>query len=323
MTDSKSNLPAALGAPHRTIEVANARERFAVELFDNLWTRYHERVSYVRQYEQVVVNAKGNFVNDHIAFRTIAGQNPLTGISGISRVFEALGYLPAGNYSFTDKSLGSIHYQHSNPKFPKLFITELKTWELPADARAILERTTRSHRPMLPAEKLAALWNIDKQSEKFRRELLDDAIATFSNLPWDVPQKADVVAINKVSQFAAWVMVHGYDVNHFTAFVNSHGVASLDDIDKTVAAMKQAGVPMKAEIEGVRGSKLRQTATEAVTIDVAVRDGAQLAKMPWTYAYFEIAERNNIKDPETGVSTRFEGFLGPQATQLFEMTRVK
>jgi len=41
----------------------------------------------------------------------------------------------------------------------------------------------------------------------------------------------------------------------------------------------------------------------------------------WSYAYFEIAERGFLQDPRTGESHRFEGFLGPQATQLFDMTR--
>jgi hypothetical protein len=80
---------------------------------------------------------------------------------------------------------------------------------------------------------------------------------------------------------------------------------------------------MKSEIEGAPGSKLRQTATEAVMIDVPIRQGAKKTKMPWTYAYFELAERGDVPDAETGQRRRFEGFLGPQATQLFEMTKVK
>jgi hypothetical protein len=118
------------------------------------------------------------------------------------------------------------------------------------------------------------------------------------------------------------VLVHGYNVNHFTCSINSHQVESLDDIEKTIAALQKAGVPMKAEIEGERGSKLRQSATEAAMIDVVISEGDQVATMPWTYAYFELAERGEIVNPATGRRERFEGFLGPQATQLFEMTRV-
>ena len=152
--------------------------------------------------------------------------------------------------------------------------------------------------------------------------LLDAVLAEFHELPWQPPDKETVLALNEESQYAAWVSVHGYNVNHFTSLVNSHGVQSLDDIEKTIAALTQAGVPMKAAIEGERGSKLRQSATEAVVIDVAVSEKGQSTSMPWTYAYMELAERGNIIDPETGQSSRFEGFLGPQATHLFEMTQL-
>jgi hypothetical protein len=67
---------------------------------------------------------------------------------------------------------------------------------------------------------------------------------------------------------------------------------------------------------------LRQTATEAVTIDVEIAEQGRSATMPWSYAYFELAERGEVTDGETGRRGRFEGFLGPQATQLFEMTTV-
>ena len=92
-------------------------------------------------------------------------------------------------------------------------------------------------------------------------------------------------------------------------------------IEKTVARLQAAGVPMKSDIEGVAGSRLRQTATEAVVVDVDITEAGQPASMPWTYAYFELAERGEVIDPATGEPSRFEGFLGPQATQLFDMTR--
>ena len=308
--------------PHTAISISTARENFCAKLFDMLWERYRERVSYVQTYEKVIRDAKAKFVNDHIAFRTFAAQRPLAGIASISRIFEALGYRAAGSYHFDDKLLSAIHFQHGNPQFPKLFISELRLAELPADARAIVEKTARSHRPAIGVEALAALASLDKDN-KPADELMNSVVSEFHDLPWMLPAREDVEKLNKVSQYAAWVLVHGYNVNHFTSLINSHGVPALDDIEKTIAALSQAGVPMKKEIEGERGSKLRQSATEAVTIDVAVHDRGVPAKMPWTYAYFELAQRDTVVDPATGKSVRFEGFLGPQATNLFEMTRLK
>jgi hypothetical protein len=312
----------AISGPHRGIARADLREKFLAELLDHLWDRYRERVNWVREYEKVVQRAGATFVNDHIAFRTLAGQAPYGGIASIARLFEALGYRAAGCYQFPDKHLSSIHFQHPNGLFPKLFVSELQTWRMLPASRGLIERTLATHRPALGMDVLADLADLDKVSASRWTELRTEAVRQIHELPWTLSEKADVQALNRDSQFAAWVLVHGYNVNHFTSLINSHGVAALGDIEKTIDALKAAGIPMKAEIEGERGTKLRQTATEAAMMDVAVRDGGRDATMPWTYAYFELAERGEIADPDSGRRGRFEGFLGPQATNLFEMTRV-
>jgi hypothetical protein len=313
----------ALQAPHQIIKAQSVKEKFLVQLFDTLYVRYRERMAYVQKYESVVQSHGATFVNDHIAFRTLASDKPVLGIFMISRIFEALGYAAANCYEFPDKHFNSIHFQHPNPQFPKLFITQLKTWELSQRGRAIIQKSMKTHRPPLSDANLASLFNLDKASQAEHTRLLRVMVNYFAELPWELPQKRDVQELDQESQFAAWVLVNGYDVNHFTASINSHGVESLGDIEKVVAAMKAAGIPMKLEIEGERGTKLRQSSTEAVVIGVPVRDGTRTAEIPWTYAYFEIAERPLIKNPVTGAMERFEGFLGGQATNLFDMTKLK
>jgi hypothetical protein len=308
--------------PHQSISTDKPRERFALQLFDQLWDRYRSRVSYVRTYEEVVRNAGATFVNDHIAFRTFAGQQPLSGISWLSRIFEALGYQAAGVYNFETKHLNATHYQHPHPEFPKLFISELKTWELSMDAQRRIQSFTGEHRQPIASETLTALNALDDQPTSDVDALIEEALSYFHQLPWNTPAKEDVEALNAESQYGAWVAVHGYDVNHFTSLINSHGVDDLGDIDKTIAALATAGIPMKSAVEGAVGSKLRQSATEAVVVDVDVTVDGQGATIPWTYAYFELAERGEVSDA-AGNSARFEGFLGPQATQLFEMTKLQ
>jgi len=307
-------------SPHQGMEGRSPQERLSLRLFDALWSTYRDRVPYVGMYEKLIAGAGGRLVNDHVAFRTIASQQPTLGIVTISRLFEALGYQAAGCYAFPDKHLSSVHYQHPNVEFPKLFISELRTWELDPAVRKILLRTVGSHRPPIADTVLDEVTHLREDPNDDR--LLKKLLTVFQKLPWEMPDKGDVERVNQTSQFGAWVMLHGYAVNHFTALVNSHGVKSLDDIDKTVAACRSAGIPMKSEIEGAPGSKLRQTATDACMVTVRVRDRGNVVKLPWSYAYFEIAERGTVKDPSTGKDVRFEGFLGPQATQLFEMTRV-
>ena len=308
--------------PHHALNSKNASERFVLNLFDRLWEKYRSRVSYVNNYETLIQEAGASFFNDHIALRTFCSQNPLAGISSISRIFEALGYRTADCYNFEDKHLNAIYFQHPQPTFPKVFISELRTWELKPSSKHIIHGALKTHRTNLPESFLADLHHLETKSESSRESLLDEAVEFFHELPWHLPEKSDLLELNLDSQYAAWVLVHGYNVNHFTSLINSHKVPALDDIEKTSRALLNSGVPMKKEIEGARGSKLRQTATEAVVIDVPVLENGKLTTMPWTYAYFELAQRDTFKDLGTGKLLRYEGFLGPQATNLFDMTKI-
>jgi len=300
---------------------------FLHQLFDRLWATYRDRVTSVRDYEQVLATAGADFQNDHIAFRSIAWQQPAAGISSIARPFQALGYRPAACYHFPNKHLQAIHLEppgddsSGREPLPKLFVSELEAWQLEPQVRQHLAGSLDQHRQPLSLELLDRLARIGSSETPDSAGTLDTLGDWFHQRPWPAPERSDVEAVAEVSQYAAWVLVHGYAVNHFTGLINAHGVEALDSIEKTATALAASGVPMKSDIEGEAGSRLRQTATEAVVVDVEVSEAGQPATMPWTYAYFELAERGEVMDSESGEPARFEGFLGPQATQLFDMTR--
>ncbi|HZE89597.1 MAG TPA: DUF1338 domain-containing protein [Verrucomicrobiae bacterium] len=299
---------------------------FVRELFHVLWERYRGRVSYVRDYERMVRENGATFFNDHIAFRTLGttvGTNQI-GMISLAVLFRPLGFRPVGAYDFKEKRLRAVHLQHPDPTFPKLFVSELEVDKLNRDAQAILARYMLRHRDTLGEEELSQLRDLKSLAPRDRNVLLTKMQGFFETLPWGIPDRADVEELGKHSQYGAWVLMHGYEVNHFTASVNSHGVEAIGDIEKTVREMRARGIPMKHEIEGNAGTKLRQSATESVVIPVTVRgpDG-RMQEMNWTYAYFEIAERHQWTNPETGERELFQGFLGEQANQLFEMTAMK
>jgi hypothetical protein len=306
--------------PHAHIECRNGRERFLVALFDRLWDLYQQRVPYAAKFVSLIEDAGGRFVNDHIAFRTIACQSASTGIHSLARLFEALGYVAAACYQFPDKFLSAMHYQHPNASFPKLFISELQSWRLGASGQQAMLQALATARSPLSDGTLRELSHVNDDSTG---ELLSVVVDWIETLPWLTPEEDVVRALDRESPYAAWVLVHGYNVNHFTALINALDVPTMRDIDETVRVLRDAGIPLKAEIEGVPGSRLRQTATEAVKVEVPILRNGQPAIMPWSYAYFELAERNDVVDSETGTKHRFEGFLGPQATQLFDMTNIK
>ncbi len=246
----------------------------ATRLLDLLWERYAAEVPPARTFAQL---SGGTFRNDHVAFRSLG--RPGGGIALFRRVFEPLGWRPAGAYSFPDARLDAIYLAHPEG-LPRVFLSELRATELSPAAQALLARLPADPEPPpagAPPEALAA-W--------------------FAAPP--PPSAAALLALEKESQYGAWLLAFGRKVNHFTGAV--------DDIDAWVARMREAGVGMKADIEGAPGTALRQTATQAHPLPVALAEGGS---RPWPYAYFEIAQR----------TAGFDGFLGPQARALFDMTK--
>jgi hypothetical protein len=242
-------------------------------LLDRLWARYVADVPYARTLARL---HDGPFENDHIALRSLAPG----GIDLFARVFEGLGWQRAGAYAFPDMHLRAIHVSQAG--LPRIFVSELDATQLPAGARATLEEMVQND--AAPAGDDA------------------DALAAWFRAPARAPSAEKLDEVAKVSHYGAWLLAFGRKVNHFTA--------SVDDVELWQRKLKDAGVPMKSEIEGERGGPLRQTATHAAALDVALADGSVRA-LP--YAYVEIAQR----------AAGFDGFLAPQARQLFDMTSTK
>lgn len=290
-------------------------------LLERLWNIYRSRVDYARRYAELVEARGGIVVNDHIAFRTLntpTGSQP-PGIAAVERVFLRLGYQPAGEYAFPQTRLTARHYQHADPLAPKIFISQLEVDRLPAGAAEKIREAVMNAEDHLDGEAMSHLDEplSDAQASTFA----DRLVSFFTTRPWPPPKVSAVREINAVSQYAAWTLLHANNVNHFTAYINERNVPDWPDIETTVAALVRAGIPMKPAIEGTPGSKLRQTATQAVDVDCpAVDEAGQPTTLRWAYAYYELAERGEVTD-EHGRQARFQGFLGPQAAQLFEMTR--
>ncbi|NJK50198.1 DUF1338 domain-containing protein [Candidatus Gracilibacteria bacterium] len=293
------------------------KAEIARQLWDNLWEDYSRRVEYARIYQQMIEEAGGAIANDHIAFRSLrltldlpTGKINL-GISYLASIVEALGYEAAGEYQFPDQHLYARHYRHPEQDrydLPKLFISELVLDALPNSLVRQIEATVS----------YSEFFEVNSLKKDFSAAELQTAFTR----PWKPPTRSLVEAVNQVSQYGAWVLLHGYAVNHFTGYINRQNTPAYPDIESTARILAQRGIPMKDAIEGSRGSGLRQTATQAVTEMVAVWDEekGELTEIPWTYAYYEIAERNAI-EIAPGKTELFQGFLNAQAKNLFEMTK--
>ncbi len=288
-------------------------------LLEALWTQYKTRVSYADEYEKMVEARGGKVLNDHIAFRTFnAKTGQPAGVEALARIFTALGYERKDTYPFEDKHLTAWHYEHTkNPNNPKIFISQLECDRLSPPVAKMITDSIKDAPDLLSPDDLENL----KSPNESNAENLVKNLARFFSRPWAPPKRSIIAPINKESQYAAWTLLHGNAVNHFTAYINLQNVREWPDLETTVNALRTAGLPMKDELEGERGSKLRQSSTQAVDTECDVtEDNGTTGKIKWSYAYYELAERNNVPGPD-GKPVLFQGFLGAQATNLFEMTK--
>jgi hypothetical protein len=293
-------------------------------LWELLWQEYSTRVSYARTYTQMITNAGGTVANDHIAFRSLrmtvdSPQRKVNlGIEYLGKLAEALGYEAAGEYTFNETHVYARHYRHPQQEefdLPKLFISELIVDELPKEIIQLIHETVGG----------VNLLNFSAIMDTFKHDTqrLAKELKKIFTRPWEPPHISVVEKVNKVTQYGAWVLLHGYAVNHFTGYINRQNTTEYPDIDITARSLAQLGVPMKAEIEGDVACGLRQTATQAVTEIVTVLEDITDTEIqiPWTYAYYEIAQRYIVEE-EPGKQVLFDAFLGKNAQQLFEMTRL-
>jgi Domain of unknown function (DUF1338) len=301
----------------------------AHQLWDLLWQDYRDRVTYAHTYQQMIEKAGGSIANDHIAFRTLRliidknGHSIQLGIPYLAKIVEALGYHQAGEYHFPAQFLYARHYVHpeqDNYGLPKLFISELIVDDLPKNLASLIKKTVQSGDFPIDTDFLQ-LESTNEQITNFDRQTLLTKLTHLFHRPWQPPQQSAVEQVNTVSQYGAWVMIHGYSVNHFTGYVNRQQTTKYPTIAQTIAGLTNLGVPMKSEVEGSIESGLCQTATQAIIEQAWVKDQTgSLIQIPWPYAYYEIAERYQIKN-SGGDAVLFAGFLSTQAQKLFEMTR--
>ncbi|MBN2636494.1 MAG: DUF1338 domain-containing protein [Prolixibacteraceae bacterium] len=300
-------------------------QEIVIDLFNRLWKNYTKRVSFAKLYSNLAVEKGGQVVIDHVAFRTFnthTGEQP-EGIRAFRHFLLCLGYRIAARYNFEKKKLSAVYFEHEDDTLPKIFVSQLEVEQLPEWAQIIIHNTVRDTKYLLSDHSIELL-NILKLKEELPTEaaeyLVKDLVNYFER-PWNIPDKNDVLKLNDVSQYAAWVLLHGNSVNHFAALVNRQNVNKWPDIKSTCNALAKAGIPMKDTIEGEEGSLLRQSSTLAVKEDVNVKGETETEQIKWTYGYFEIVERGYLNQDEG--KKIFNGFLVDQEVKFFGITQTR
>lgn len=289
---------------------------------DKLWERFLLRVPYARIYNELNTQKRGKVINDHIAFRTLnthTGEQP-QGIKAISHLLELLEYKPEEKYLFPKKKLSAVYYQHPEKQFPKIFVSQLEVENLPGWAQTLINQHV-CETPYLLADKSIELMNslkVNKYLTEEAAQILVNDLVNYFQRPWKIPLKEAILKLNDISHYAAWVLLHGNSVSHFSALVNYPDTDNLFNIESTCKELTEFGIPMKSLIEGDRGSKLRQSATHAIIEEVDVVGDNGIEKILWPYAYYGLVQRGFADNGYPRLL--FQGFLVNQSMHLFDLT---
>jgi hypothetical protein len=329
-------------------------------VLEGLMSRYRTRVPDVNKVvsgmiAHGVISDISDIENDHIAFRTMGV--PHLGIQSLEKIFLALDYRKEDFYRFEKKKLNAYWYSPPEPRFPRIFISELCVDELTPETQAII----RSYTDTLSEDPVDVLFRSEaaKQEKNFKGlapfespenaskgmfpEALEghpfggpktkahaEAIDAFLHQPlWRTPTWADYQALAKESEYASWVIYNRYYLNHFTITIHNlpegyNTVALFNDFLESLGiTLNDAGGKAKISPD----KKLIQSSTVAQLIDAAFDDG-QGGEETHTISgsYVEFAQREILDDyahlplSEIKRHHRKEGFERDNADGIFEST---
>ena len=258
-------------------------------LFDRIWQSY---VSITPEalpiHNLFATENRDQIINDHIALRTF-NCSPVS-LQKIAAPFVELGYKATGEYQFPNRKLFARHFQHHDPKLPKVFISELLVEELSARAQQII---------------FGLIHQVDETTVAKKHFCC-------SGRPWSI----DVASYNTLlaeSEYAAWVAAHGYQANHFTLSLNYLELnQELSNVNKKII---DAGFKMNdigGLIKGSPDELLEQSSTMAKNINVPFSDGEKC--IPG--GFYEFAKRYPMTN-----GTLYQGFVAASADKIFDSTK--
>lgn len=260
-------------------------------LFANLWDNYLSVTpSAVEVHKLLGTTQQDDIINDHIALRTFNIEK--VSLEKLAAHFLAVGYKECGEYHFEAKKLYAKHFEHSDPKQPKVFISELLIDQCSEQLQKIVTDLVDQIDPnAVTADNFlysGTHWSVDSQTYK---------------------------ALLAESEYAAWMAAWGYRANHFT--VNINELKNFETIESVNDALKKAGFALNTsggEIKGSAEVLLEQSSTLADDYTVQFSDG----EMTVPSCFYEFALRYPMANGEL-----YTGFVAASADKIFESTNAR
>ncbi len=259
-------------------------------IFDRLWDAYAAITPQARRVRELLAERGETVRTDHIAFRTF-DLAPID-LEHLAKPWESKGWVRTGEYRFEAKKLRAVSLSRTGGDWPRVFISELVTGQLPD---WVGEEAGKLVAKMAP--------------------IAGDPFSVFFDEPsWPRVPGVLYEKLLAVSQYAAWLAAFGIRANHFTVDVNA--LTGTPDIAAMNQLLLGEGFRLNEAGGAVKGGPdegLAQSATLADEIPWPFAD-RDVRKIP--SCYYEFAQR--FPDPETG--ELFEGFVTASADRIFEST---
>ena len=283
------------------------------KIMEALFVPYRERVPDVGKIVNAMladgmIAAEHDIENDHVAFRTLGVTH--LGLASFEKIFLHYGYTKMDPYHFEKKKLDAYWYAPPEPKYPRIFISELRVQDLSETAQAIIHQFTDP----IKADPVDSLDLNDAQQ-----------VGGFFHRPlWELPTAAAYERLAEESEYAAWVIYNRYYLNHYT--ISVHELEEHNTLEKFNGFLEGIGIKLNTA-----GGKIK------VSPDGLLRQSSSIAKMiPATFScgttqdipgsYVEFAERlpleeyKHLKQNELTRAHRREGFEAGNADKIFEST---
>jgi uncharacterized glyoxalase superfamily metalloenzyme YdcJ len=300
---------------------AQLRERFVLEATRKFAAQVPDFVAL----HQLVRDNGGSFHNDHGAIRTADPD-----VSALFvRVAQAMGLRRELDYVFPAKKLKSFDLQvigEDSTEF-KIFVSQVDLDAFPAEVAARVrddcaeQAAACDHAPLLAL--LERFETAGALSASDGHAFVNYVVHTLMQRNGPPLARATLEAVAQVSGEAASALALGPDFNHITIDVQA---ADFDSIEDMARAMQDAGFRMLPQVQGAPGSKLRQTATLAATMDTRVLEAdGSTGSAPSEKQFVEIIERSQATDAQgrklwrqDGRPLVFRNFLSANAEKIFD-----
>lgn len=294
------------------LEATELRRRFV----ERATARFARNVPDFVVLQKLVRANGGTFANDHGAIRTA---DPAV-CALFVRAAAVLGLKRDLDYEFPAKKLKSFDLQVPGDDATqfKIFVSQVDIAAFPPDVARLIEddcaeQAAVNHQPFLALIEKAG--RDGGLSEADATAFLEHFVEKLMNRNGPPLKRATLEAVAAVSGEAASALALGPDFNHITIDVRAAGFPG---IEAMAQAMQAQGFRLLPAIQGARGTKLRQTATLAATMDTPVREtDGRAGVAPTEKQFVEIIERGPVTGTD-GRTVTFKNFLAANAEKIFD-----